>query len=76
MIREQASAVALGLLAGAGISVWAARLAESQLYRVRAYDPVVWITVALALLAVAGLGTLVPSLRAARINPVEALRAE
>src|SRR5687768_6427236 len=33
-------------------------LAESQLYRVRAYDPAVWAVVALALLVVAALGTL------------------
>ena len=76
LMREQMSAVGGGLLVGAAISVWTVRFAESQLYGVRAYDPAVWSAVAAASVAVAVVGTLVPSLRAARVNPVEALRAE
>jgi putative ABC transport system permease protein len=76
LMGEQMPAVGSGLLAGAAISLWTVRFAESQLYGVRAYDPAVWSAVAAAVVAVAVVGTLVPSLRAARVNPVEALRAE
>jgi putative ABC transport system permease protein len=76
IVREQAAAVGAGLLAGAAISLWAVGFAESQLYGVGAYDPAVWVSVALVLSAVALIGTLIPSLRAARVNPVEALRHE
>ena len=76
LVGEQLAAVCGGLIAGALVSLWAVRLAESLLYRVHPYDPVVWLSAAATLLGVAILGTLVPSLRAARVNPVEALRTE
>ena len=76
LVGEQLVAVGGGLIAGALVSLWTVRLAESLLYRVHPYQPVVWLSAAATLLGVAILGTLVPSLRAARVNPVEALRAE
>ena len=76
LMREQLLPVGTGLLAGVGISLPLARLAGSQLYHVSAYDPAVWSAVALALVGMAFIGTLVPSLRAARVNPVDALRSE
>jgi ABC-type lipoprotein release transport system permease subunit len=49
---------------------------ESQLYNVRATDPLTFVTVT-ALLAVVGLvATMVPALRATRLDPVTALRQE
>jgi ABC-type antimicrobial peptide transport system permease subunit len=76
LVREQMTAVALGLGAGALISVWAIRFIESQLYGVRAHDPLVWTSVAALLGTVALVATLLPALRAARADPVRALRAE
>jgi len=76
LVREQLLAVCAGLIAGVLVSLWAVRFAESLLYRVRPYDPAVWLSAAATLLAVALIGTLLPSLRAARVNPVEALRTE
>lgn len=74
MAAEQLSAVALGLIAGALASLWVVRLLEAQLYGVGPYDPAVWAAVSLLILAVAALGTLVPSLRASRVDPVHALK--
>ena len=76
LIGEQLFPVGTGLLVGAAISLPLAQFAGSQLYRVGAYDPAVWSAVALALLLVALIGTLVPSMRAAHVNPVDALRSE
>ena len=76
LFREQLAAVAIGLAIGALVSAWSVRLLESQLYAVSAYDPRVWITVAITIVLIAGLATLLPSLRASRTDPVGALRAE
>jgi predicted permease len=76
MFREQFVAVTFGLVAGALVSAWTVRYLESQLYAVAAYDLGAWSLAALLLIGMAAAGTLVPSLRAARTNPVIALRAE
>jgi ABC-type antimicrobial peptide transport system permease subunit len=64
--------VVLGLLAALALT----RLLQAQLFAVTSTDPPTFVAVALALLAVATLATLVPALRATRVNPVEALRCE
>jgi putative ABC transport system permease protein len=51
-----------------------ARLLEVMLYRVTASDPVTFVGVSLALLAVALTAALIPSWRAARLDPTIALR--
>ena len=76
LLREQLVAVMVGIAAGALISAWTVRLLGSQLYAVDAYDPSIWTLVAVTLVAVAALGTLVPSIRAASVDPVRALRSE
>jgi ABC-type antimicrobial peptide transport system permease subunit len=68
-------------LALAGIAIGAAalalsRLVESQLFGVKAADPVI-LACAAALLALVALGAaLAPGLRAARIDPMSALKYE
>jgi predicted permease len=76
LVIEQLPSVVFGLALGALVSAWAVRLIESQLYGVSAFEPAVWIGVALGLGAVALLATLAPALRAARGDVVQALRAE
>jgi predicted permease len=67
---------ALGLALGVAGSLALTRVIESQLYNVRATDPLTFVTVT-ALLAVVGLvATMVPALRATRLDPVTALRQE
>ena len=69
-------AVIVGVVTGGLISAWAVRYLASHLYAVDAYDPSIWTLVAAILIAVAALGTLFPSLRAASVDPVRSLRAE
>ena len=76
LVREQLGAVIAGLLAGAAVSAWAIRFVESALYNTRPFDPALWVAVAATLVAVAAAGTVIPSLRAARVDPVVALRVE
>lgn len=64
--------LAIGLMASLGLS----RLLESLLYEVRARDPVILASVSALLLGVALAAAFVPALRALRVDPIVALRAE
>lgn len=76
LVREQLAAVAAGLAVGSLISAWIAGYVRSQLYGVQPYDPVVWSAITTIIIAVATGAVLAPALRAARVDPVAALRAE
>ena len=66
---------ALGVLFGVAGAAAFARLLSSMLYGVTASDPATFVGVAVVLLAVALVAALVPSWRAARVDPTVALRA-
>jgi hypothetical protein len=65
-----------GVVIGLLLAAWAGTLVEPLLFDVAARDPLVFAGVSATLLAVAAIASLVPALRANRIDPVEALRAE
>lgn len=67
---------ALGIVAGLAISVAATPQIEPLLYRVSPIDPVSIAGAALFLIVVAVLASLIPALRAIRIDPIAALRQE
>ena len=64
-----------GLLLGTAASLGAARLIASLLYATSPWDPVAYVSMGLALLAMALLSGYIPALRASRIHPMEALRS-
>jgi len=64
--------IAIGLTAALGIT----RLMSSLLFEVSPIDPTTYGVVSLVLIAAAALASYVPALRAAAIDPLEALRAE
>lgn len=68
--------VGLGVLLGLAASIAAGRLVTSLLYGVRPADPTILMAVTLLLLSVAAVAALAPAWRAARVNPVTALRAD
>jgi predicted permease len=76
MIGEQASSMALGLIAGGIIAAWAVRSVDAHLYKTSIYDPWSWASAVGALVLIALVAALLPSLRASRVDPVVALRAE
>ena len=67
---------AIGVVIGTGIAIWAGRFVKPLLYETSPNDPFVLGGVALVLLAVAVVASLVPALRAKRVDPMEALRAD
>ncbi len=76
MVSSSMSWVFLGLVIGIAGSAALTRLLIQQLYQVRPMDPAVMGGVSLLLATVALLATYLPARRAAKIDPVEALRCE
>jgi predicted permease len=76
VVRHGLRLAALG--AGIGLlgSLAAARLIQSQLFEVSAFDPLTIAAMAAVLLAVAALASYLPARRALQIDPVVALRPE
>lgn len=70
------TSAAIGLAAGIGCALLLTRLLRSQLYGVRPDDPLIFLGSAFLLLVPVVIATLRPALRAASVNPVEALRVE
>ena len=76
VLREALALVALGALAGLPLTLTATRLLRNQLFQVAPIDPLSF-AIALALLtASAAIAAYIPALRATRIGPMVALRAE
>jgi ABC-type antimicrobial peptide transport system permease subunit len=76
VMRRSAMMVAPGLAIGLVASMAGARLVAAFLYDVRPTDPLTYVGVSLSLAAVAFAASTWPALRAARIDPVRALRGE
>jgi putative ABC transport system permease protein len=80
VLRQGARQVGLGLVLGLGLALALATAGGSAiantLFNVSARDPITYIAVAILIVVVALLAVLVPGQRAARVDPVIALRAE
>jgi ABC-type antimicrobial peptide transport system permease subunit len=76
VLRQTLVPVLAGLIFGLGGALGAGRLLKAYLFGISPHDPVSLAAAALSLLAVAGLATLLPILRALRIDPTVALRLE
>jgi len=66
--------VAIGVIVGASLSLWASRFVGALLYQVEARDPVTLITAAATLTAIAAIAAAVPAYHASRIDPATVLR--
>jgi predicted permease len=75
-VRRALAPAVVGLAAGTCASLGLAQLLRSQLYGVKADDPLVYAVSVAALLIPVVMATLRPAWTAASVNPVEALRAE
>jgi putative ABC transport system permease protein len=76
IVRRSVLVAAAGVAVGLMIAAGAARLMGSLLYGVSPFDPVAYATAAGALLAAAAIASWLPAKRAARVDPITALRSE
>lgn len=76
VLRDTLVFVIVGIVFGVGLSFGLAPLLSSMLFEIKPADPMTFTAVSTLLFVVAFLGCFFPALRASRINPVAALRAE
>ncbi len=76
VMRESLTLAALGVAIGIPVSLAAASLIESVLYGLKTTDPATIALAALVMIAVAALAAYLPARRAAKVDPMVALRYE
>ena len=76
VMREVTLLAASGIAVGLPAALALGRCVQSELFGVKASDPAIFAAAALALAIVAGLAGFLPARRAARIDPIRALRYE
>jgi predicted permease len=76
ILRETGSLVLVGMIVGGGLSVLAIRLISARLYGLAPSDPATLSIAVTTLAAVALVATWLPAFRAARVDPLIALRSE
>jgi ABC-type antimicrobial peptide transport system permease subunit len=76
VLRQALAMVGVGILLGVVLSFLASRWLSSELYGVGTTDPITLVGAPLFLLVVAIVATLLPARRAARVDPLIALRSE
>jgi len=75
VFREALADAAAGLAAGIPASLAASRVMRNVVWGVSATDPVTYVVIAVATIGVVCAASVLPALRAARVDPVEALKA-
>jgi ABC-type antimicrobial peptide transport system permease subunit len=76
LVAQGVRPVILGLVAGAVLAFWASTLIERFLFGVRPLDGTTYLSAITAVLVLAVAACLLPSIRAARLSPMVALRSE
>jgi putative ABC transport system permease protein len=76
VVREGMRVASAGIIVGVVIALFTTQLASNLLYGVSPRDPITIAAVALTLLAVSALANYLPARRAARVDPLTALRQD
>jgi putative ABC transport system permease protein len=76
ILRGAGAMAAIGILAGLGLAAASSRMLQSQLVGITALDPWTYVCVVAILVSAVILAAAIPALRAARVDPNEALRYE
>jgi ABC-type antimicrobial peptide transport system permease subunit len=76
VVGEAGRWIAAGAVLGCALAWAATQALEAQLFGVGSRDPLSWVAAVGVLAAALLLAVLLPATRAARVDPMEALRAE
>ena len=76
VLRQGMGFAVAGVVIGLAVALWAGRWVEPLLFQQSARDPVIVGSAAVVLLLVALFATIRPAIRATRVDPTEALRAD
>jgi ABC-type antimicrobial peptide transport system permease subunit len=76
VLRDTGAMLFAGLVLGTALALVAGRAATAMLFGLKPYDLATLAFAVLLLTAIAALASLVPAMRASRLDPVAALRAE
>jgi ABC-type antimicrobial peptide transport system permease subunit len=76
VLREVTLMAAIGICAGLPVAILLSRYVESQLYGIKAADPLTYVAAVAVLLVMAAVSGLLPANRASRVDPIQALRYE
>jgi predicted permease len=74
ILKQGAVLTAIGIMIGIPAALMTVRLITSMLFKVKANDPIIYLEVAIFLLAVALFASYVPARRAMKVDPVAVLR--
>jgi putative ABC transport system permease protein len=74
VLQRAGALVAIGVVLGAGLSIWAARFATPLVFGVQPRDPVTLAGAAAVLALIGAMAGWLPARRAARIDPARVLR--
>ena len=76
ILREALTLAAIGIAIGLPVALALVQLLRSTVYGIKPHDPLTAIGAAVLMAAVAALAAWIPARRAAKIDPMEALRYE
>ena len=76
VLKQVGGMMLIGGVVGLALAVGLGRAATSLLYRLKGYDPVVFVLATVVLVAVAALAAYIPARRASMVDPMQALRYE
>jgi len=76
ILRRGLAYAGAGILAGVAAALFLTRLMEGLLFGVAPRDPLTFLMVSVILLVIAAAASLIPALRASRVDPLEALRSD
>jgi putative ABC transport system permease protein len=76
VVRQGMQLALVGVVVGVAAAFGLTRLISSFLFGVKSWDPIAFITIPILLLLVALAAVWLPAVRAAKLDPMQALRVE